>query len=1070
MKKPLHRTRHIALSILVAFTALIGSIASPSPAAADGPVIWDTVYTLQASPYFTTLMFDPNGIPHIGFTDGDDNEKLSVMRLTDGEWEPLGTRSFSPGTANHAVFAMNDTGAVYVAFMDFAAGYKLSVMTYDETSDSWNYVGTPGFSPRDNPTHIAITLDGAVPYVAFSDQSAGYRTTVMGYIDGEWQAIGSKGISANSASNHSIAFGNDGRLYASFEELSDGIRQLRVLTYDEETHAWDSIGPDIRGNDHQLIMSPQGEPHIAFQVQHNPWSIQVMRYDLETGIWLKVGGSEPLGGQAYEPFIAFDGQGSLYLVYADHKNYAAGSLTVQRLIDDQWTVVGTEQFAEGSSPGYLSIDFDAADKPYVAFTHWYEPSEQRVTVMTTYPGNPIDDLAATGGDQKADLTFSAPAGAKSVIVQQSADDGATWTDAYITANVHESDTSATVYQLTNGMTYKFRLDVRGGARQGLSNITSATPAVPPRLHHAIPDDSQVMLMFDAPTGAENVVVEWSTDEGATWTEAAVETPITGDAMSAVVTGLTNGQWYQFRLIVTGGARRGTSNVEGAMPSAPVIPGPTPGSPDPSPGTPDPNPGTPDPNPGTPDPNPGTPDPNPGTPDPNPGSPDPNPGTPAAPPVQRIEVIVDNGLGSAEASKTIIERTSGPNGGMRDNVTLEPDRTKEALDKSRLSGQSVIRVVIPDQKDEVEQVDVQLPLGSLDQIRREGRDLELYTDNVRIILPNASLSGLPEDLFFRLVPIKQQEQRTELLNRAVQEPVVTKVSDALDPYVVARPMEIETNMESRRVDLILPLRDVKMPADAAEREAFLQSLAVYIEHSDGERALTRGKVVEYDGNQLGLAFTIEKFSTFTILSWDGENLDELLAPSDTNTGSRKPYINGYKDGSFKPGQGLTRAELAAMLTRLLGGNDRGMQAPVGYDDVRSGHWAGSSIAYVAEHGLMSGEGKNRFLPEQIVTRAQFAAIITRYSAVTASADAGLYPDVASDHWAAAAIGAVQEHKLMAGYPDGTFRPNAHVTRAEAVGVLNALFALTPLEDTTRPTWSDVSAAHWAYEAIETASRP
>lgn len=116
----------------------------------------------------------------------------------------------------------------------------------------------------------------------------------------------------------------------------------------------------------------------------------------------------------------------------------------------------------------------------------------------------------------------------------------------------------------------------------------------------------------------------------------------------------------------------------------------------------------------------------------------------------------------------------------------------------------------------------------------------------------------------MVPIKKESERQKVEDRANNEQVVQEVAKGVTVQVLGRPMTIETNMSNHPVDLILPLKGVTIPEQADEREAFLKNLGVYIEHSDGEKVFQKGEVVTYKNGELGLKFTVTKFSTFTLI--------------------------------------------------------------------------------------------------------------------------------------------------------------------------------------------------------------
>ncbi|MBD2844836.1 S-layer homology domain-containing protein [Paenibacillus sp. IB182496] len=430
--------------------------------------------------------------------------------------------------------------------------------------------------------------------------------------------------------------------------------------------------------------------------------------------------------------------------------------------------------------------------------------------------------------------------------------------------------------------------------------------------------------------------------------------------------------------------------------------------------------------------------------------------PVGPRTETITVdVVIGGDDAADIAKVDITRTTHPGGRITDEVTFTPEKAQETVDKAVDTGRDLARIVIPDPADKVDETTVDVPKAAFDILIEQQVDLEIYNDNAVIHIPYTSLIGLEEDFYFRLVPVKDPQERSEAEERARTEQIVRDLAQDEQVEVVTRPMTIETNLSSRAVVLTLPLKDVELPADAAEREAYLAELAVFIEHSDGELEIVRGKVVTMADGELGLQFDINKFSTFTII--------HLAVEAD---GVHEPYINGYPDDSFRPGGHATRAEMAAMLTRL-GAAERG--AAISYPDVAVSHWASLDIAAVTEADLMSGYPDGSFRSEGAITRAEMAAIVYNYLALREGGDAGRFSDVPDAHWASGIIAAVEESGLMSGYPDGSFQPGRALTRAEAVTILNRMFGRGPLHGVDTSSWQDVSTTHWAFADIEEASR-
>ena len=188
-----------------------------------------------------------------------------------------------------------------------------------------------------------------------------------------------------------------------------------------------------------------------------------------------------------------------------------------------------------------------------------------------------------------------------------------------------------------------------------------------------------------------------------------------------------------------------------------------------------------------------------------------------------------------------------------------------------------------------------------------------------------------------------------------------------------------------------------------------------------------------------------------------------------TAIHKLYIYGYEDNTFRPEGNMTRAEAAAMIARLQG-LDLSNKARPGFIDVRSG-WYNAVVNAVVNAGYMKGYPDGTFRPNDKITRAEFAQMIKAID----KANTGMAPFAdAKGHWAEAAINQAYANARIKGYPDGTFRPNNHITRAEAVTVFNKLYdrsvGLTGLRDvlTGIVPFNDVNVSHWAYYDIIEAS--
>lgn len=177
---------------------------------------------------------------------------------------------------------------------------------------------------------------------------------------------------------------------------------------------------------------------------------------------------------------------------------------------------------------------------------------------------------------------------------------------------------------------------------------------------------------------------------------------------------------------------------------------------------------------------------------------------------------------------------------------------------------------------------------------------------------------------------------------------------------------------------------------------------------------------------------------------------------------KGLIQGYEDGTFKPGNTITRAEFVTLMNNAKGFWSEGS---INFSDVKNGSWFYSAVARAVVAGYVKGYSDGSFKPGNTITRAEAAVMIANAARLSAN-EAGAYrfTDVGSiPAWARGSVGAVVAAGYMTGYPDGSFYANASISRAEAVSSLNRMLGgtayqptqpTTPTTDTTKTTSDDV----------------
>ena len=189
----------------------------------------------------------------------------------------------------------------------------------------------------------------------------------------------------------------------------------------------------------------------------------------------------------------------------------------------------------------------------------------------------------------------------------------------------------------------------------------------------------------------------------------------------------------------------------------------------------------------------------------------------------------------------------------------------------------------------------------------------------------------------------------------------------------------------------------------------------------------------------------------------------------DTTNHNAYMSGYGNGTFNPNANMTRAEAAQMFYNLLLNKD--VEITTTFTDVAADKWYAQAVNVLASMGIIKGVGEGQFAPERTITRAEFAAIATRFA--NASNEGGLdFTDIGSDAWYYSAVLTAVNYGWINGYPDGSFKPNNTITRAEVVIVVNNMLKREAVpvhvDEAAIKNFSDVTKAHWAYYQIAEAT--
>ena len=183
-----------------------------------------------------------------------------------------------------------------------------------------------------------------------------------------------------------------------------------------------------------------------------------------------------------------------------------------------------------------------------------------------------------------------------------------------------------------------------------------------------------------------------------------------------------------------------------------------------------------------------------------------------------------------------------------------------------------------------------------------------------------------------------------------------------------------------------------------------------------------------------------------------------------------YMAGYPDKTFGPQRNMTRAEVTVMFARLLVEKmDVDKKYPSKFKDVDPASWYANALGYMEQFGIIAGYVDGTFRPDAPITRAEFAALASRFDTLVMGEPA-IFTDVAEDYWARDYISFAAAKGWVTGYQDGTFKPGNYITRAEVVSLVNRMlerYFERSYVDSNKDSLNqfvDLTSSYWAYYDI------
>lgn len=238
-----------------------------------------------------------------------------------------------------------------------------------------------------------------------------------------------------------------------------------------------------------------------------------------------------------------------------------------------------------------------------------------------------------------------------------------------------------------------------------------------------------------------------------------------------------------------------------------------------------------------------------------------------------------------------------------------------------------------------------------------------------------------------------------------------------------------------------------------REPMVESLGTWMAYADPDKGAD-ADIINIYGKQSSSGSTVKVGPQL--------NRDDHVA-----------YIMGYPDGTVQPEGEITRAEACTIFFRLLTDSSRDyyFSKTNDYTDVNAGDWFNNAISTLSNAGIVTGYNDGTFRPNQPITRGEMAKIIANFANLNKGTKS--FTDL-SGHWSKSYVELAAGNGWIAGYPDGSFRPDQKITRAETVTMINRVLERVPAKElrllsrSIMLTFPDNNPGDWYYIAIQEAS--
>lgn len=294
--------------------------------------------------------------------------------------------------------------------------------------------------------------------------------------------------------------------------------------------------------------------------------------------------------------------------------------------------------------------------------------------------------------------------------------------------------------------------------------------------------------------------------------------------------------------------------------------------------------------------------------------------------------------------------------------------------------------------------------------------------------------------------------------------VQSVGEGKDHYATVKIDGITVWKDGKMVSHAIDTANDKY-TDGYKDNAFTDPIySEWTTNSDGSQSREGTKTCKYCGQVV----TFKETKEADPIDWDVSN--SIIAAAYLNTKDHYSYLIGYSDGTVRPNGRITRAEVATIFFRLLTDDtrQRNWSSENNFSDVSADKWYNNAVSTLCHMGVLGGYSDGTFRPNAPITRAEFAKIAVSFAQINGFSEYGYFTDVDSSDWYAPYVDAAKSVGLIEGYSDGSFKPENKITRAEACTIVNRVLGRKPSKNnmkiSDRINWPDCTTDDWFYEAI------